>query len=234
MIECKTVESKPMVVTTTQGDVIIDIANFGRAPWEEQIKNVGIRLSGGADSAILAYMLALYKRDYRPHINLRPITCVNPNKPYQEIFAKQVMAKITELTGVEFDEHYIGYINGNDYREEQGEFSRNLYTIHRLDVHYMGETMNPPLDAEDDWNFSGGGRDPARDGTGETYIPIVRYSPFRNLNKKAIAELYEHFGVLETLFPLTRSCEIHTLDFSNHCEHCWFCLERKWGFGRYV
>ena len=229
-----TVESKPMVVPTTQGDVIIDIANFGTPPWEETVKQVGIRLSGGADSAILAYMLAIYKRDYRPYIKLRAITCVNKNKPYQEIFAKQVMAKITELTNIEFDEHYIEYINGDDYREEQGIFSSNLYSEKKLDIHFMGETINPPMGAEVDWKFTGGGRDKSRDGKGKTHIPVVTYKPFRNIDKKAIAELYEHFGILDALFPLTRSCELHTLDFNNHCGRCWFCLERKWGFGRYI
>lgn len=229
-----TVKSKPMIVPTTQGDVIIDVANFGTLPLLETVNNVGIRLSGGADSAILAYMLAIYKRDYRPHLKLHPVTCVNPTKPYQEIFAKQVMAKITELTGVEFDEHHVEYLKGIDYREEQGIFSTRLYSENKLDVQYMGETMNPPLEVEADWDIDGAGRDKSRDGIGTTHVPVTKYRPFRNINKKAVAELYEYFGVLETLFPLTRSCEIHTLDFSKHCDRCWFCFERKWGFGRYV
>lgn len=234
-----TVESKPMVVPTTQGDVIIDVANFGTLPLLETVKNVGIRLSGGADSAILAYMLAIYKRDYRPHLKLRPITCVNPIKPYQEIFAKRVMAKITELTGVEFDEHYVGYLEGIDYRKEQGIFSATLYSENKLDVQYMGETSNPPLEVEADWDVDGAGRDKSRDGFDTTHVPITKYRPFRNINKKAVAELYEYFGVLESLFPLTRSCEItlewsNDVNFINHCNRCWFCFERKWGFGRYV
>jgi hypothetical protein len=228
------IESKPMVVTTTQGDVIIDVTNQNRPPFTKVINNVGIRLSGGADSAILAYMLAIYKRDYRPYITLHLITCVNNQKPYQEIFSKQVMEKITELTGVEFGEHFVENVDGERYREDQGDFQEKLYSAYKLDAHYMGETMNPPIGAESNWKFTGSGRDKSRDSRGETHVPVVTYKPFRNLDKKGIAELYQHFGVLDTLFPLTRSCEIHTLDFSNHCDRCWFCLERKWGFGRYV
>jgi len=55
-----------------------------------------------------------------------------------------------------------------------------------------------------------------------------------NVDKKGVHEHYVRLGVLEELFPLTRSCEIHTTDFSEHCGECWFCKERLWGFGRYV
>ena len=58
------------------------------------------------------------------------------------------------------------------------------------------------------------------------------FSPLINVDKKAVAELYEYYGLLDTLFPITRSCEDWTTDFSSHCGVCWFCLERKWGFGK--
>lgn len=44
-------------VETSQGEIIIDVP--------EKYSKVGIKISGGADSAILSYMLALYKRDVR-------------------------------------------------------------------------------------------------------------------------------------------------------------------------
>ena len=227
-------DPNPMTVTTSQGDVVIDITTFGTPPWLELVKRVGIRISGGADSAILAYMLAVYKRDYKPDMSIHPITCINDRKPYQEIFAKQVLAKITDLTGVEFDEHFVENVNGDQYREDQGIFQESLYKTKKINIHFMGETLNPPIGVEADWRFLGNGRDPTRNEKGATHVPVVIYKPFRNIDKKAIAELYQHYGVLDTLFPLTRSCEIHTFDFSNHCGHCWFCLERNWGFGRYV
>jgi 7-cyano-7-deazaguanine synthase in queuosine biosynthesis len=34
------------------------------------------------------------------------------------------------------------------------------------------------------------------------------------------------------IFPITRSCESWTNDFSKHCGECWWCKEREWGFGR--
>ena len=49
------------------------------------------------------------------------------------------------------------------------------------------------------------------------------------MDKKDIARLYEEEGILDDLFPLTRSCENDdTLDY--HCGFCWWCDERKWAF----
>lgn len=234
-------DSKPMIVPTSQGDVIIDISVLNKPPYDEVANNVGVRISGGADSAILAYMLAIYKRDYRPHITLHPITCVNDKKPYQEIYAKNVIKKITELTGVEFGEHFVKNIDGSEYVKNQKLFVEELYSKRKLDLHYMGETMNPPLglEEEEDWFFDGGGRDHSRDELGDVHTPVCIYRPLRNINKKGTRELYEHFGVLDTLYPITRSCEMQTdsryfKSFDDHCGRCWFCLERFWGFGRYV
>ena len=231
-----------MVVPTSQGDVVINmpvlLANLSDV---KIVRNVGVRLSGGADSAILAYMLAIYKRDYKTDITLYSITCVNDQKPYQEIFAKKVMEKIAELTGVEFGEHFVKDINGDDYVENQRKFVEELYSQKKLDIHFMGETMNPPLEVEheENWIFQGGGRDISRDGLGKLRKSRVSYTPLRNINKKGIKELYDYFGVLESLFPITRSCEMQIdnrrfKSFEVHCDICWFCLERKWGFGRYV
>lgn len=60
-----------------------------------------------------------------------------------------------------------------------------------------------------------------------------RFSSLINLDKKRIAELYNSLGILDDLFPLTRSREKITDDFSHHCGLCWFCAERFWAFNRY-
>jgi 7-cyano-7-deazaguanine synthase in queuosine biosynthesis len=57
------------------------------------------------------------------------------------------------------------------------------------------------------------------------------YNPFSNIDKKDIKNLYHDLGLLETLFPLTRSCE-SLVDFEKHCGECWWCEERLWAFGK--
>jgi len=55
--------------------------------------------------------------------------------------------------------------------------------------------------------------------------------PFFDLNKQAISCLYKEHNLLETLFPLTRSCEAQDLS-TGHCGKCWWCEERFWAFRR--
>jgi hypothetical protein len=61
-----------------------------------------------------------------------------------------------------------------------------------------------------------------------------------NVDKKFISFLYTYFNVND-LFDLTRSCEaVPDLEFGFNpdfeklpCGTCWWCLERKWAFGRF-
>jgi len=222
--------TREMIITTSQGDVVIDMP--------DNKTRIGIRISGGADSSLLAYMMAVYKRDYRPDIDLFPMTVVHPLKTYQAIFAQGALNKITELTGVKFeqlDAYYSEYKEPYDFLDQQRMASEDWHDKRNIHAHVMGETINPPIEAElAEFGFvPNGGRDPSRDNLVND-PNVLKQRIIRNLNKKAIAELYRHFGILEDLFPITRSCEKNTDDFSEHCGRCWFCKERFWGFGRLV
>ena len=47
------------IVPNSQGDIKINITGN---------KKVLVKISGGSDSAILAYMLAMFRRDYNPNL----------------------------------------------------------------------------------------------------------------------------------------------------------------------
>ena len=99
-----------MVFKNIQGDWTLDI------PAEDT--RVAIKISGGADSAIVTYMLAVYKRDERPDIKLIPITTnALPPKDWQVKYSKRVLNKVTELTGVEFESHITNEVtkDGEEY-----------------------------------------------------------------------------------------------------------------------
>ena len=62
-------------------------------------------------------------------------------------------------------------------------------------------------------------------------------NPVINVNKKWEAEAYKDKNLLDSLFPLTYSCEGSIEDtkyHTQHCKRCWWCQERFWAFGRYV
>ena len=96
---------------------------------------------------------------------------------------------------------------------------------------YTGVTKNPPESVTrefQDETTESQERDP------NVERPIIledkKYiTPFTNIDKKGLADLYKQYNLTDTLFPLTRSCE--SLEFlTEHCGACWWCEERKWGF----
>lgn len=93
--------------------------------WEinlsKDVTDIGIKISGGADSAIVTYMLAKYVTEERPDITIHPVTGIADIKPYQLIFADQVLRKVEDLTGVVFAQHQFGSVR--------------LHTIPRISSH---------------------------------------------------------------------------------------------------
>ena len=85
--------------------------------WEinldPSIKNIGLKISGGADSAIVCYMLAKYVAEERPDITIHPVTAIAQTKPFQQIFADKVLRKVEHLTGITFAEHQYKMIRSN-------------------------------------------------------------------------------------------------------------------------
>lgn len=222
-----------LVAPTRQGNVIIDIPVWNNS-FNKENKNIGLKISGGADSAILAYMIAVYCLNSNRQVTVYPITCENPVKPYQIIFAKRVIAKVEELTGFIFGNHYTDKLPGiGAYDEEQRVLLDTMYAEHIIDCHIMGETLNPPVSEMDKWIIAD--MPPERN----ELAPVAdlngkRFKPLRHRNKQSIYDLYVHYNVLDSLFPITRSCEKLTHDFTHHCGTCSFCQERSWGFGKLI
>ena len=266
-----------MIFKTSQGDWDLIIPSNHHT--------VVLKMSGGADSAIMGYCMALYKKKERPDLKIIIATTNGfAPKTWHIRYANQVCDKITELTGVDFSDRHQNQMivpeimyRGSDFIEEiklsnydkaQKENEKNIMAREGDDakqktIWYNGTTANPPRSEKlfyedyhkgfDTPNVMGHTectveeasnlyeRDPEvkrrESGTKAGYRMWA--IPFNNKDKKFIAELYKNLGVLDSLFPLTRSCENnqHYLPDPNnekHCEKCWWCLERYWGFGRYV
>jgi 7-cyano-7-deazaguanine synthase in queuosine biosynthesis len=217
-----------MIIKNSQQDIEFNLPSH--------YKNVGIKISGGADSAIIAYMLSKYVNEERNDIRITPITVNHEGKAYQETFSKRIIKHLTRVFGDIYNNHQVGYCpEGSQYTSSQGTLVKSLYDKKIIEAHYVGITCNPPNEIMDiiGWNGPADDRSPS-----ETFRPIVNgdntsFKPLVNIDKRGVAELYSTLGVLDTLFPLTRSCEDFTDDFSKHCGECWFCKERYWGFNTY-
>lgn len=198
--------------------------------------NIGVSVSGGADSALLLYFVLKYSKN-KVHV----FTFADQKKNIiNASVAINVVNTCTLLTENKNLEHHIVYNNkeGLDILFQNHE----LYLEKKIvDYVYTGITKNPPKEATD---------------TFKEPVPIVAprdpnvirnvmwapnwYQPWTNLNKRDLFNIYKKHNLLETLFPKTRSCEFYTEDTQEmqeymkthkHCGECWWCEERLWGFG---
>lgn len=219
-----------------------DIIEFNDIMIPTHVKKIGIKLSGGADSAMACYMLAKYLKECRPDVTIHPITAVITAKPYQKIFAEQIVSKISQLLDYKnFGEHFVEYTKTrelHEYLEVQQRLLHRLYDTNRIDMHVTGISAVANIDDApelyEEIENTGPTDNRFKETTKKSQKTAYSFSPFINTDKKGIAEYYVNLGLLEELFPLTRSCEEKTTDFSQHCGTCWWCKERYWAFGKYA
>lgn len=213
-----------MIIINSQENVVFD--------YPEYVHTLILKISGGLDSAITAYMLAKYIVEERTDIKVVPITVISPVKAYQAIFAKQVLNFVSYEVGNVFLEHQVLMANSNsDYTTAQERLlnvTREKFEIHG---HLNGITRNPPPEIM--LEFQESGIPPDRNIPKSQFVDWgarIRHQPLININKQGVAELYDTMGIRESLFPLTRSCSARSTDFTHPCGNCWFCAERDWGF----
>lgn len=191
-------------------------------------KKIGIKMSGGCDSSIVAYMICDFVTKNKLDVKLIPITVDLKGKAFQSIFAKRVVSWLESQFDMKFEKHQTVYCpNKNKYISFQNALITNLYDKQIIDCHYNGITKNPPSGSFTSWQSG-----PVDDRTGNASNSENSIWPLKNIDKKGVHDLYVKYNLMETLFPITRSCEAWTDDFTKHCGECWWCKERIWGFGR--
>lgn len=204
----------------------------------KKVSSVGLRISGGADSAIVGYMLSKYVITERPDLKVVPITISQEGKEFQIQFAKRIIEFYKKEFGDIFLDHETAFSplpENENYITTQQELTMSLYDNNKIQFHFSGITLNPPPGAIPKHIYDQGWNDPPdriRTGILQDIYQDTRCLPLINFDKRDVSELYDFFRVTNTLFPLTRSCEQYTTDFEHHCGNCWFCAERQWGFGR--
>lgn len=215
----------------------------------KDVSKIAIKVSGGLDSAGVSYMIFKTIHEQNLDVEVVVVTTNYDSKPYQVEFATKVIKWLQkEFPSVKVIDHITNMRSGDmDYSKTQEIILDKAYNNTCNDEpghtgvqrHYMGLTQNPPREVHEQFDPLDG-TDPdlyERHGVFEQYNGDPchpGYRPFINTDKKGVAEIYNQFGLMEpgSLFDQTRSCEEHTTDFSHHCGECWFCKERKWGFGR--
>lgn len=216
-------------------------------PLGRKVEVIGIWMSGGADSSLLCYLLAKKIRDEDLPYKIQPLTVQKRPNIFESI---PVRNKIAELLGAEhiFQDHIIYNAPKEGWKTENylsmfASKNRENIRNNKFQILFSGITTNPPIEVQQ--NFQWGVLEDVEKKRGTGVIKdTIRYftesednkeyeffesKPFFNIDKKIIADLYKENNLLETLFPLTRSCEDRTY-LTGHCGKCWWCEERMWAF----
>jgi hypothetical protein len=207
-------------------------------------RKIGIRMSGGADSSIVGYMACLFimKNNLQNEVTIHPITIDQIGKAYQIATASRVVEFYkSAFPEIKFGEHFtdISQDEIRDYAITQTNLTKHLSDTHKIDFYLTGLTSNPPdyfIESVPHLAYPLG-RSPNETRTCYVKGSIVNL-PLVNSNKRAVYELYNHFDLMHTLFPITRSCESYDMELTEnltkHCGRCYHCTERKWGFHRLI
>lgn len=190
--------------------------------------SLGISCSGGVDSSLLLYILMANTVD-----PIHVFTLSNNKKGRSNaVIVPTVIERCIQLT------NNINVVHHSWYAEDQTKedlFDRQYSAIKDGTIKnlFYAVTANPPADVK---FHSGVGEQEFRNPEiikDEITCDGHFYMPFVNKNKKTISKIYQELNLMETLFPVTRSCEeIGKIEYYGHCGKCWWCEERLWGFDR--
>jgi hypothetical protein len=180
------------------------------------VKRVGVLVSGGADSAILLYILTKLNLDNGNPCELIPFTV--PKTDDALLYAKSVISYINKSLNCQLPETTVV---GNPYlhHSKQVWSGRNeAMEKYNVDIMVYGSQKTPPKEElEVDWEY------PYRPEKIH-YIEEKIYCPFALVDKRNTIDLYRIFNQMD-LLALTHSCTEQTI---GQCNRCLYCKEREW------
>ena len=188
-----------------------------------QHKRIGILFSGGADSTLMLYQLSKTHPDSEFYLYVGSrlddgqYHLDNCNNILNELKLNNIKAYAIYT----FKDRAEGKANRDKLRKQ-------FFDYHNLDCFINGFTRNPS-------ECIGEGEDQSRNKQMEKVVTtpngLTMYRPLADLDKKGVAKLYKEYDILDSLFPLTISCEAKQPP--RPCKECWWCKERHWAFGEY-
>lgn len=194
--------------------------------------SIGIAHSGGADSAIMLYILMKYAEG---PINV--YTCANRLKHRQNpVIALRVIGTLIDLVGRNDIYHHTHFTEKQTF---DTLFAPLTKIIEKGDINilYAAGTALPPDEVLQNKSVFSSDNGLYKERNPNDIRPVYLgktkqiYGPWWNKNKLFVRQVYDELGMTDLLFPITRSCEDKEL-IEGHCGKCWWCEERKWAFGK--
>ena len=230
--------------------------NGVRIPLNKDWNSVAVSLSGGADSALLAYLICRLSPD-NMLIHIISHTRMWKTRPWQQEDSKRVfnwlsvkfpktkMIRHSNFIAPDIEYGNIGPNLTDEYGKkvsgdniQQRAYAEFVCYKYNIQAYYNAVTHNPRLGI-----FNGmRERDVERNADTEhleymIHMGRVASHPFRFVDKAWVVEQYKLLGIME-LFELTRSCEgeFEGIDYTTFkpgqlvptCGECFWCKEREW------
>jgi hypothetical protein len=176
-------------------------------------KRIGVMLSGGADSAMLLYLLALERKQQGTDHELVPFTVPRGDGAWN--YVKPIVEWINNKLEINLPEP-IKVGRPHLHHSQQG-LSGELDAIkeHKMQHVFYGSQQHPPVPMP--------GIYPKRPSQIEFKNSTC---PFAFVDKHHTLSLYETFNIWP-LIELTHSCTHRT---EGRCGECYNCKEREWAF----
>jgi hypothetical protein len=226
-------------------------------PYNTEWKNVAISVSGGADSALLAYMVCDLAKEYNVTIHIINHIRMWKTRPWQQYDADRVYNWLFQrFYHTEFKRHTnfiapdveygnIGPIINDEYGKmvsgdnaQQRSYAEFICHKNNIDAYYNAVTRNPK--GVDLGGMKERDIDPTDDNKYLEYMVHmgrVASHPFRFVDKSWIVTQYKKLDIMD-LFDITRSCEgeFEDIEYTTYrpgqyvptCGECFWCKEREW------
>lgn len=208
-------------------------------PFDPNWKNVAIAVSGGADSALLAYLVCQKAVEVDADVSIHIINHVRcwKTKPWQQYdsdyvfqwlfqkFYHTTFKRHTNFIAPELEYGNVGPNLTDEYgKKVSGDniqsraYAEFICKKYNIDAFYNGVTRNPTL------AFANGMKERDIEPTEDNkhllemkHLGFMVYHPFRFTDKSEIVKMYKDLGIME-LFEITRSCEgeIKGIDYTNY------------------
>jgi hypothetical protein len=226
-----------------------------KIPFDQIWNSIAISVSGGADSALLAYLLCSSVTSQTVHVishkrmwKTRPWQSYDSLNVYHWMLRKFPNINFYRHTnfiapdieygniGSSIPDEYNKFVSGDNI--QQRAYAEYICFNENVDAYYNAVTRNPK-------GINLGGMkerdiDPTDDNKHlleMTHMGRKVFHPFRFTDKSAIVKKYKELDLMD-LFDITRSCEgeFGGLNYTNYtpgqtvpvCGNCFWCKEREW------
>lgn len=175
---------------------------------------IGLFISGGFDSAVLAYLICKLKCDNKLSTEIIIFTVPRYDDSYRH--AKNIVNWLENQFQITLEHQIVG--DPNLHHSKQ--VSSGIVQAQKLNptvLLIIADTQNPPEEL--------GGLGPVRIRSQSALI----YQPWFDLDKTETIKLAQELKILDQVAILSHTCTERT---ELRCGICWQCQERQWAFNK--